>query len=55
MEEMLLPGVNEREYLKTYFQSSVELLKKIPIYTVEGPQDLARIDEIRGAILKTLS
>ncbi|NIG55370.1 hypothetical protein [Chitinophaga sp. Cy-1792] len=55
MDEILLPGINSRNYLNTYFQSALQLLEIVPSYHVNSPDDISRIHEVYESILETVS
>lgn len=55
MNEILLPGLNSREYLKTYFQSAMSFLEIVPSYNIHSPDNILRIHEVYDSILETIS
>lgn len=55
MEEILLPGVNSKEYLKIYFQSAMNLLETVPSYAIHSPDNIMRIHEVYDSILETIN
>ncbi|MBC9909734.1 hypothetical protein [Chitinophaga varians] len=55
MHEMLLPGVNAKEYLRIYFQSAMTLLETVPSYNIFAPDDIRRIHEVYDSIIETIS
>ena len=55
MTEMLLPGINSKDYLKQYFQSCKTLLDVVPVYEIHSPDDISRINEVYDAILKSIN
>jgi len=54
MHEMLLPGINSREYLRIYFQSAMTLLETIPCYNIFAPDDIRRIHEVYDSVIETI-
>lgn len=55
MEEVLLPGINSRQYLQLYFQSSLTFLENVPAFNIYPPDNIQRIEEVYDAILETLN
>lgn len=55
MDEILLPGINSKQYLKLYFQSAISFLDMVPSYTIHAPDDISRIHEVYDAILETIN
>ncbi|MBB6499301.1 hypothetical protein [Pedobacter cryoconitis] len=55
MDEILLPGLNSKEYLKIYFQSVMTFLKTVPSYAIHSPDDITRIHEVYNSILETIN
>lgn len=55
MDEILLPGLNSRQYLKLYFQSAMSFLKIVPSYTINSPDNITRIHEVYDSILETIN
>ncbi|WP_017258236.1 phosphoenolpyruvate carboxykinase (ATP) [Pedobacter arcticus] len=55
MEEILLPGFNSKEYLKTYFQSSLKLLEHVPCYKIHASNEITRISEVYHSVFETLN
>ncbi|RAJ76673.1 hypothetical protein CLV59_108193 [Chitinophaga dinghuensis] len=55
MAEILLPGLNSKQYLKTYFQSAISLLEIVPAYNIHSPDNIMRIDEVYDSVIETLS
>lgn len=54
LQEILLPGLNSKKYLKHYFQSSMHLLKAVPSFSVNSPDSILRINEVYNSIIQTL-
>ncbi|WP_143310058.1 phosphoenolpyruvate carboxykinase (ATP) [Chitinophaga vietnamensis] len=54
MDEILLPGLNSKQYLKTYFQSAMTFLEIVPSYSIHAPDNIMRIHEVYDAILETI-
>ena len=54
MEEILLPGLNTKEYLKIYFESSMSLLQYTPCFKITAPEDISRIGDVYDSIIETL-
>lgn len=55
MDEILLPGINAKPYLKLYFQSAITFLDIVPSYTIQAPDDIKRIHEVYEAVLETIN
>lgn len=55
MDEILLPGINSKQYLKLYFRSVISFLDIVPSYTVHAPDDINRINEVYDSILETIN
>lgn len=55
MEEILLPGLNSKQYLRTYFQSAMSFLEIVPSYSIHSPDNIMRIREVYDSILETIS
>lgn len=52
LKEMMLPGINSKEYLALYFNSAKKLIDELPFYAVHAPDAIDRIDEVYREILK---
>lgn len=55
MNEILLPNLISKEYLKIYFQSAMNLLEAVPSYAIHPPDNIIRIHEVYDSILKTIN
>lgn len=55
MDEILLPGINSKQYLKTYFESAMSFLEIVPSYNIYPPDNITRIQEVYNSILETVS
>ncbi len=53
MNEMMLPGISPKAYVRLYFQSLKTLLEVTPVYNIHAPDDITRLPEVYEAILKT--
>ncbi|SDJ33425.1 hypothetical protein SAMN04487898_102290 [Pedobacter sp. ok626] len=54
MDEILLPGINSKQYLKLYFQSATRFLDIVPSYTIHAPDNISRIHEVYDSVLETI-
>ena len=55
MDEILLSGINSKQYLKLYFQSAMSFLEIVPSYTIHAPDDITRIHEVYDSVLETIN
>lgn len=55
MDEILLPGLNSKKYLKLYFQSALHFLHLVPAFTINAPDDILRIHEVYDSIRETIN
>lgn len=55
MEEILLAGLNSKKYLRNYFESTVGLLKTVPSFTINSPDNIMRINEVYNSVIETLN
>ncbi|WP_126245616.1 hypothetical protein [Chitinophaga rhizosphaerae] len=55
MDEMLLPGLNSRNYMELYFKSAADLVDNVPCYGLEAPDDVSRIHEAYHSMLEKIS